>query len=117
MSNTHAHVHPLLHVLDPTVSVEVHDHRHGPCDLPTRTSWLAHAQATSWFDVWRTYACQYRTLWWAIPPVCSCNHCFGNDATGDRRRTRRTVNQTLTAAVRATDPAHVVDLLDDAHLT
>jgi hypothetical protein len=78
--------------------IEVHDHRDGPCDLPTRKVWQAELKADT--RAWRTHA-RYR-CGWQLPPddlagLCGCPQCT---QTHERREQRRRLRRSTPGAIR-----------------
>jgi hypothetical protein len=98
MSRTYSHRPAWAHLVDPRVRKERHDHTAGPCTLPPFDVWFA-ATAADELHRYRP-GCRYEVDYWAIPRVCSCKGCSGQDERkADRRRDRRQTRQALARLV------------------
>jgi hypothetical protein len=70
----------------PSVCVEVHDHRDGPCDLPTLAEFLHAVKDGGWPH---DQCCGWDIDIRAIPPTCGCSLCTGRfERRWERRRDR-----------------------------
>lgn len=87
MSRTIAHTPAWVRLNDPRLRIEVHDHRHGGCDLPDTAAWTSDPCATR---------CRWALDVHAAGPTCGCALC--TDAPwrrAERRRDRRRSRQLL----------------------
>ena len=87
MSRTDAHRPLAVHLLDQ--AIPCHDHRGGPCDLPTVAVWVRLALANTYPG--RQYRCA-----WQLPlgfqyehPTCGCALCTGKPWRDEQRKRRR----------------------------
>ena len=96
MSRTFAHRPFWAWLAVPSACVEIHDHRDGPCDLPSLPDWFAQAKATTPYRMWRTHRCVWDVDLNRIPPLCACQMCSETaERKADRRRDRRKVRAEL----------------------
>ncbi len=57
--------------------VETHDHRFGPCDLPSLTEWAASARRQSNWHAPLPWRCRWEVDRRRIPCLCGCALCTG----------------------------------------
>jgi hypothetical protein len=90
VSRTDAHRPYRARLTGPPHAVELHDHRTGPCDLPTLAQWrhMLSSDRRHWL-LYSTLRCTW-TLSSEQQHLCGCAMCTGRfDRQQDRRRTRR----------------------------
>lgn len=97
MSDTHAHRPYWAWFAVPEVCEPTHDHTHGTCDLPDLDQWLQLCKSDGWTAI-RTFSCRWQVVWHRIPPVCSCELCYGSqqrrrDVRAERRRVKQLLHQ------------------------
>lgn len=86
MSRTLAHRPWRARFGDPSNCVPVHDHRDGPCDLPTLADWHDWVNHCDGEQPWR---CEWDLRWEGSPLLCGCRMCSGYYWNReDRRRDR-----------------------------
>lgn len=88
MSRTLAHRPWRAWFDDPSNCVPVHDHRDGPCDLPTLADWFRWVNHGDGEQPWR---CGWDLRWERLPLLCGCRMCSGyywnrEDRRSDRHR-------------------------------
>lgn len=89
MSRTYAHRPYLARFAEPGHIRELHDHRHGPCELAPLAEWLAahRAHRHGVTDVGGAARCRYELDEFGLS--CGCALCTNRDERHqDRRRTR-----------------------------
>lgn len=74
MSRTLAHRPERARFDDPSSCVPVHDHRDGPCDLPTLADWFDWVNHGDGEQPWRCDWELHQHLW---PKLCGCRLCSG----------------------------------------
>lgn len=92
MSRTHSHKNYLGRFSDTKVPKEIHDHRHGECDLPPRQEWERMLkevrQPHLLFDQYRC-VWEFPTDYYVKNKACGCAFCTGTyDRKMDRKRER-----------------------------
>jgi hypothetical protein len=96
MSRTHAHRPAWVWMTLPEYVVEVHDHRHDTCSLPSRDRYLEELRDGSRRP--GPGGCRFSLAWNRMPSLCSCEMCSaGTERRLNRRAERRTVRQQLRA--------------------
>jgi hypothetical protein len=92
MSRTHAHRPYYAWLAEPDVCRPTHDHRHGPCDLPSLDAYLAATKAVR-FSAFKRYRCHWDIDLSRVPPLCGCHLCTDHyyrlwERRRDRHQTR-----------------------------
>jgi hypothetical protein len=92
--------------VDPTFRVPLHDHRDGPCDLPTEAR--THLDGLT--------RCRWGYLWAALSTgLCPCELCHGGQwCRAENRRERRASRRALAAFARQREVVGSTEL-DDHH--
>ena len=84
MSHTDAHLPYWVRLLDPTRTVEEHDHSNNDCDLPDFASpWylLPYSATHCHWEITRTDSCEH--------PCCGCHMCTNHIGRSIQRRKER----------------------------
>ena len=88
MSRTYQHRPYWVLLADPTKVIEQHNHRFGPCDLPTVGEYAHLVQSASWHEM-RDRRCHYQVRWQELS--CGCGMCTERDWHKQCRRRSRHV--------------------------
>ena len=86
MSRTLAHRPERARFDDPSSCFPVHDHRDGPCDLPTLVEWHDWVNHGDGEQPWR---CEWELSWYLWPKLCSCRTCSDYYWNRENRRRHR----------------------------
>ena len=91
MSRTDAHGPFWSWLNDPAARKEVHDHRNGPCDLPSVQDQLRKDGGAL-----RRTRCRWEVDHTRVPPLCGCRMCTEHEwRRGERRRERHETKRRL----------------------
>lgn len=88
MSRTYAHRPLWSRFGDPSVWIEVHDHRFGPCDLLPLAQWAARP-CDHWGGLHADRSCSWEIDLNAVPRPCGCALCTGRHERRAERRAER----------------------------
>jgi hypothetical protein len=93
MSRTHSHKNYVGRFLDEKSPRQIHDHREGECDLPTRKKWESLLkEARHPHLLFKEFRCvwDFSIEYYVRQKFCDCAYCTGSyDRELDKRRDRR----------------------------